>query len=137
MTLPPRLTQWRKWRLNIRHSPPCSLLLDVARSTVSTKLSAELEHASVGVIHEVYDCRIASAQGALQIAGGAVAKADPDHLGREATENAHIAEISIFGDNGVVMRLGIRPDIHISRAIQPGMYGVTGMWIEVRQQTHQ
>jgi hypothetical protein len=80
----------------------------------------DLKYASSLVMNKVDDCRMVTTKGILYITGRAIAQADPDHLGRKATENAHIAEIGILGDNGVVIRLGMQLDRDIRGAIQPG-----------------
>jgi len=74
---------------------------------------------------------------ALDIVGGTVAQAQPDHFGWKPVQHTHVAEVGVFRDDDVVVGLGLCPDGQIGGPIQAHQEDMAGAGIEISKPVHQ
>ena len=56
--------------------------------------------------------------------GGAIADAQPDHLGRASAQNAEFRKIGVFGDKVKAILPGIFPDRFVGQMDQAAFFNV-------------
>jgi len=71
------------------------------------------------------------AQNKIGACGGAVADAQPDHLGRTAEKEASLREIRILADDGEVVCLGVLPDLRVGSPAKATIAKVKRTGVEI------
>lgn len=84
-----------------------------------------------GLGKEGMNARGGVAQNKIGACHGAVADAQPDHLGRTAEKKASLREVRILADDGEVVCLGVLPDLRVGSSAKTAIAKVERAGVEI------
>ena len=87
--------------------------------------------------HERLDLLVPEPEEPRDVGGGAVAEADPDHLGRRPAEHAQAVEVLVLGHPDEALGRRVCPHPRVGRAREPGRADVRPAREHVRQRLGQ
>ena len=74
-----------------------------------------------------------AAQGVFDFLRCAIAEFEPEDFGREASQDAQVSEVGVFGNNDEAVGASVFPDHRIVNLIQPNLINMRGSGIKVAQ----
>ena len=101
-----------------------------------TAAGSKLKHgedARSRVLLEAVNCLVTLSENGFNLAGRAIAAADPNHFGRKTQQFAHLVEICVLGDEDEPVLERMIPEYCIGGPIQPDTADVGRAWVQVRK----
>ena len=123
-----------EWLIRPEFSGPHPRLSRITNLWVDSVLSSSkhCEDSCGGIRIETGNCFEILSEDGFNLAGGAIAAADPDYFGWKAQNFAHFAEVGVLRDEGEPTFTRVIPQDSIGGPVQPNIEDVDRPWVKAR-----